>query len=73
MPESGEPDLQLDAPSVRVAIPADVQGLKARAREWRRVTRMAFESYLARGYVARALVRLDAWSEYLLEREGGDA
>jgi predicted GNAT superfamily acetyltransferase len=76
-PVSGEPDLQLDAPSVRVAIPADVQGLKARApecaREWRRVTRMAFESYFARGYVARALVRRGAWSEYLLEREGGDA
>ena len=75
-PESGEPDLQLDAPSVRVAIPADVQELKARspasALEWRRVTRLAFEGYLARGYVARALVRRGAWSEYLLERGAND-
>lgn len=76
-PESGEPDLRFDAPSVRVAIPADIQGLKARwpecAREWRRVTRLAFESYIARGYVARALVRRGAWSEYILERGARDA
>jgi predicted GNAT superfamily acetyltransferase len=76
-PETGEPDLQLDAPSVRVAIPADVQGLKARApecaREWRRVTRLAFETYFARGYLARALVRRGAWSEYILERGARDA
>jgi predicted GNAT superfamily acetyltransferase len=70
-PESGVPDLQIDAPSVRVAIPADIQDLKAKApecaREWRRVTRLTFEAYFARGYVARALVRRGAWSEYLLE------
>jgi len=76
-PESAEPDLQLDAPSVRVAIPADIQGLKARspecAGEWRRVTRLAFEAYFARGYVARALMRRGPWSEYVLERGAGDA
>jgi predicted GNAT superfamily acetyltransferase len=70
--ESGEPDLQLDAPSVRVAIPVDIQQLKARsplaAREWRRVTRLGFETYFARGYVARAIVRRDGWSEYILDR-----
>lgn len=71
-PESGEPDLELDAPTVRVAVPADIQALKARApevaREWRRVTRHAFESYFASGYVARALLRRGAWSEYVLEQ-----
>jgi predicted GNAT superfamily acetyltransferase len=76
-PESGEPDLELDAPRVRVAIPADVQGLKARspacAREWRRVTRQALEAYFARGYVARGLVRRGTWSEYLLERGGRES
>jgi predicted GNAT superfamily acetyltransferase len=71
-PESDEPNLHLDAPRVRLAIPADIQQLKSRspelAREWRRVTRLAFESYLARAYVARALVRRGAHSEYILER-----
>ena len=74
--KSGEPLLHLDAPRVRVAIPAGIQQLKSRspeaAREWRRVTRLAFESYFARGYVARALVRRGAWSEYLLERGAQD-
>jgi predicted GNAT superfamily acetyltransferase len=73
-PVSSEPDLALDAPRVRLAIPADIQGLKTRspglAREWRRVTRLAFENYFARGYVVRALVRRGAHSEYLLEHNG---
>lgn len=71
-PESGAPTLDLDAPRVRLAIPADIQGLKMRSprlsSDWRHVTRLAFESYFARGYVARALVRAGAVSEYLLER-----
>jgi predicted GNAT superfamily acetyltransferase len=75
-PESGEPELGLDAPSVCVAIPADIQQLKSRssqsARDWRRVTRLAFEAYLARGYAVRALVRRGAWSEYVLERGARD-
>ena len=70
-PASGEPNLELDAPRVRLAIPADIQQLKARspqaAREWRRVTRLAFEAYFARGFSACALVRRGACSEYLLE------
>ena len=69
--ESLEPDLDIDAPRVRLAIPADIQRLKARspeiAREWRRVTRAAFESYFGRGYVARLLVRVGEYSEYVLE------
>jgi len=73
--ESAEPDLDLDAPRVRLAIPADIQALKARspqvARGWRRVTRLAFEPYFARGYVARTLVRRGALSDYVLERNDG--
>jgi len=73
-PVSSEPDLALDAPTVRLAIPADIQALKSGsselAREWRRVTRLAFESYLAKGYIVRALVRRGAHSEYILERHG---
>lgn len=41
-------------PSVRIAIPRDVQVLKIRkpreAKAWRRITRRAFEHYLTRGY-----------------------
>ena len=73
-PTSAVPDLELDTPRVRLAIPADIQALKARspelARDWRRITRLAFESYFARGYVARALVRRGERSEYLLEKSG---
>jgi predicted GNAT superfamily acetyltransferase len=72
-PVSVEPNLELDAPRVRLAIPADIQQLKARspqaAREWRRITRLAFEAYFARGFSACALVRRGVCSEYLLERD----
>lgn len=43
-----------DAPTVRIAIPRDVQRLKLHApreaKAWRRITRRAFEYYFARGY-----------------------
>lgn len=71
--EPHAPSLELEAPRVRVAIPADIQALKTKAPDaaqaWRRVTRAAFEAYLPRGYVARALVRAGATSEYVLERD----
>lgn len=70
-PRSLEPDLDLDAPRVRLAIPADIQQLKDRspetAREWRSITRTSFEGYFARGYSAGAFVRGSTCSEYLLE------
>jgi predicted GNAT superfamily acetyltransferase len=48
-----------DAPSVLVAIPADIQALKRvnpeAAIAWRRSTRRAFEHYLKRGYVVRGV------------------
>jgi predicted GNAT superfamily acetyltransferase len=41
----------LDAPVVRIAIPRDLEAEPNERRAvWRRVTREAFESYLARGY-----------------------
>lgn len=70
-PISMEPDLEVTARRMRLAIPGDIQQLKARspaiAREWRRITRAAFETYFARGYCASAVVRRGACSEYLLE------
>lgn len=70
--ETGEPDLTLDAPRVRIAIPGDIQRLKVDAPEaaavWRRATRHAFETYLTRGYVATELVREGATSSYILVR-----
>lgn len=70
--ESAEPDLSLDAERIRLAIPVDLQALKERAPElavdWRRKTRLAFEAYFARGYVAVELVREAGRSCYVLER-----
>ncbi|HEX7119908.1 MAG TPA: hypothetical protein VF212_14040 [Longimicrobiales bacterium] len=75
--ECDEPDLSLDADRIRVAVPADIQGLKARAPElaadWRRKTRAAFEAYLGRGYVAVEVVREGDWSDYVLVRDGRPA
>lgn len=68
--EPGEPDLSLEADRVRIAIPADIQALKAAApalaAEWRRRTRAAFEAYFGRGYEAVELVREGETSSYVL-------
>jgi len=68
-----EPRLDLTNSRLRISIPAEIQPLKAAApalaREWRTVTRSAFEHYLARGWCVTALIRVDARiSSYLLER-----
>lgn len=67
-------DLGISAPLVRLAIPLDIQELKARepsaASEWRRTTREAFESYLARGYTATDFVRGEECSYYILDSAG---
>jgi predicted GNAT superfamily acetyltransferase len=59
-PRPGEPRLGLEGPGVTVAVPADVQALKAAdpalAREWREATRAALASYLAGGWEARELL-----------------
>ena len=71
VPLAGEPDLDISAPVVRLAIPADMQELRQRApaaaREWRYTTRAAFEAYLGRGYTATDLVRGPECSCYVLE------
>jgi predicted GNAT superfamily acetyltransferase len=68
--ESREPDLELDAPRLRLAIPADIQMLKRvspeLARAWRLHTRAAFETYLARDYRVEELVRVGETSDYVL-------
>ncbi len=69
-----EPDLELDAKRVRVAIPLDIQDLKERmperALDWRGKVRSALEGYLARGYVVTELVREASRSCYVLARGG---
>ncbi len=71
-PACAPSDLDLDAPRLLLAIPADIQALKARApelaRAWRAETRAAFLEYFERGYTATGLVRFAGWSGYLLER-----
>jgi predicted GNAT superfamily acetyltransferase len=70
-PRSVEPDLDIDAPRVRLVIPARIQELKSSdsgaAVAWRTHTRAAFEAYLGRGYRAIELVRGENVSDYLLE------
>lgn len=67
------PRLDVDQPTIRIAIPADIQRIKAAnpelARAWRACTREAFVTYLERGYEVRELVREASWSSYVLERE----
>lgn len=69
---SAEPDLSLEAPRIRLAVPAGIQELKARApalaAEWRQKTRAAFEAFLGRGYEAVEVVREGERSCYVLER-----
>lgn len=69
-----EPDLELDAERVRVAIPREIQRLKKRAPqralEWRANIRAALEAYLSRGYVVMEVVREPSRSCYVLARAG---
>jgi predicted GNAT superfamily acetyltransferase len=71
-PVSSPPDLALDAPRLRLAIPAAIQAMKesdpALGAEWRQHTRAAFETYLRRGYIVEELVRAGATSCYVLGR-----
>lgn len=75
-PVPSEPDLAVDAPLVRIAIPANIQLLKDAApdlaRAWRETTRAALEGYFARGYVAEEVTRHGDWSTYLLRAAGDD-
>ena len=67
------PDVGLNEPRVRVAIPRELLSLKERspelAAEWRACTRAALEAYLERDYVVTALVPFtEQASAYVLER-----
>jgi predicted GNAT superfamily acetyltransferase len=73
-PRSDPPDTGLDAPRLRLFVPAEIQRLKAEepalGAEWRRHTRAAFERYIAAGYRVEELVRAGATSAYVLARAG---
>jgi len=64
-----------DAPELLIEIPLDIQEVKAhdpdRAREWRRMTRAAFEHYLGHGYHVSDFLRgaPGTRGRYLLRRE----
>jgi chorismate synthase len=71
-PRPGEPDLALENPAMRVAIPSDVGALMQEdpqlAVAWRRATRAAFAHYIARGYEVQEFERGGAVSAYLLAK-----
>lgn len=73
LPRPGMPVLHLDAPRVRVAIPADISAVMAAsmplAVSWREATRAALMHYLDRGWEMRELLRGPRTSDYLLTRE----
>lgn len=72
----GELDLSIDAAKILVAVPSDIQALKAvnpaGAAAWRAETRAAMTRYLARGYEVRGFVRGDDTSDYVLSRASMD-
>lgn len=74
LPAPGEPELaHTEAGSVTVALPSDIDALKARdpdlARRWRHATRSTLSSYIDAGFEVRELVRGAPVSWYVLERE----
>jgi len=73
VPRPGAPVTGMDAPRVRVAIPADISEVMAASVElavaWREATRAALTHYLDRGYEVRELLRGSRTSDYLLTRE----
>jgi len=72
MSTCGETDLAKTDSRLAVCVPAGIQELKQAdphlALRWRAVTRVAFESYLGRGYRAVEFVRRGGFGYYLLER-----
>jgi predicted GNAT superfamily acetyltransferase len=73
LPRPGAPRTGLDAPRVRIAIPADISEVMATSMDlavaWREATRAAITHYLDRGYEVRELLRGARTSDYLLTRE----
>jgi len=73
LPRPGPPRTGLDAPRVRIAIPADISEVMATSMDlavaWREATRATITHYLDRGYEVRELLRGARTSDYLLTRE----
>lgn len=73
LPEPGQPDLGLDGPDVRVAVPSDISEIMATSMElavaWREAARAALTHYLAHGYEVREFLRGQRTSHYLLTEE----
>jgi len=71
-PGPDTPRLDLDDLWVTVAIPSEIQKVKAEnpalAGAWREATRAVFIAYLERGYQVQELVRRSAYSTYVLRR-----
>jgi predicted GNAT superfamily acetyltransferase len=63
----------VDAPVVRIAIPAQIQRIKKErpeiARQWRTHTRAAFEYYMAQRYVVLDFLRMEFGGTYVLTRD----
>ncbi|MDH5758268.1 MAG: GNAT family N-acetyltransferase [Gemmatimonadota bacterium] len=70
-PLPGELHDDLDAPAVRVAVPADIGTIMDRdpalALAWREATRAALTAYMDRGHEVRELLRGDEVCAYLLQ------
>ncbi len=68
----GDPDLEIDAGRLLVAIPDSIQTIRDASVEaalrWRAATRSVLTTYLNRGFEAREFYRRDGWGEYLLVR-----
>ena len=71
-PEPGLPALDLDAPHLSVAVPGNLDALKAdslgRAIRWREVTRQVLTHYLDAGYEITEFVRREGAFHYILTR-----
>lgn len=69
-----EARLDLDSDRLLLAIPADLDAVREAGSSllarWRAVTRVAFETYLPRGWEVVDLVRDEASSAYVLQRIG---
>ncbi len=71
-PVSSAAQLDLDGAALRLAIPLDIQMLKAAdpqlALAWRQHTRAAFEHYLAREYLVTEYIKAREYGCYVMER-----
>ena len=76
LPRPTAPVLSLEAPLVRVAVPADVQSIKAQdpqlAKAWRQAIREVLRDLIKRGYEVRDFARGSKVSWYGVGKRDGD-